>query len=78
MYPQAHVNRAGNLHNEKIDNPAVDPATEHRQAVLHVLYKPVVGIVNVKPIGKERDDHRILRRVAVEEQRQTASNNEHR
>ena len=69
---------AGNLHDEKINNPAVHPATQHRQTVLHVPHQPVVEVVDVKPIGKERNEDRIFRRVAIKQQREAGSQNEHR
>src|SRR4029453_372068 len=61
----------------KINDPAVHPAAKQSQTVLHGLNKPIVEVVDVQPVGKERNEDRILRGIAVKEQRQAGSNEKH-
>src|SRR5512145_587682 len=44
-----------NLHDQKIDDPAVHPASQHGETVLPGFNKPVVKVVDIETVGEERD-----------------------
>ena len=64
---------ARDLDHNHIDDPAVGPGKRERTAILNVFDEPAIGIVDVEPVGEERDENGILFNLPVVEEKRTGN-----